>query len=83
VLRRYILRQTRFTEEYLLKEKGVSGLDAQRILAEEVRGMALKPEVLWVMVMGEFGSEGEMVGRARELESDIAMWGGLAAYGRG
>jgi len=79
VLRRYILRQTRHTEEYLLKEKSVSGLDAKGISAEEVRGMALNPALLRVMVKSEFGGDGGMVGKANQLELDIAQWGVTAA----
>jgi len=83
VLRRYILRQTRHTEEHLLKEKSVSGLDAKRISAEEVRGMALNPALLRVMVKSEFGGDGGMVGKANQLELDIAQWGVTAAGAEG
>lgn len=66
----------------------MSGLDVKGIGAEEVRSVALKPEVLRVMVLGEFGAEGKMVRRAAELERDVALWGsegggGAAAGGSG
>lgn len=66
-------------ETYLLKETGVSGLHAKEKLAEEVMGIARKPALLRLMVLSEFGAEGGMMGKAGQLEWDIAQWGATGA----